>query len=74
MFILGLTGGIAAGKTTVTDFFSSMGIQTVDADEISRNLQKNGEAGYVKILKRYGDGILGPDKEIDRKKTERKSF
>ena len=74
MFILGLTGGIAAGKTTVTNFFSSMGIQTVDADEISRNLQKNGEAGYVEILKRYGDGILGPDKEIDRKKLREKAF
>ena len=40
MFILGLTGGIAAGKTTATDFFSKKGIQIVDADEISRNLQK----------------------------------
>ena len=44
MFILGLTGGIASGKTTATDFFSNKGIQIVDADEISRNLQKNGEA------------------------------
>jgi dephospho-CoA kinase len=74
MFILGLTGGIAAGKTTATDFFSNKGIQIVDADEISRNLQKNGEAGYVEILQRYGDGILGPDKEIDRKKLREKAF
>ena len=72
MFILGLTGGIASGKTTATDFFSNKGIQIVDADEISRNLQKNGEAGYVEILQRYGDGILGPDKEIDRKKLREK--
>ena len=74
MFILGLTGGIASGKTTATDFFSNKGIQIVDADEISRNLQKNGEAGYVEILQRYGDGILGPDKEIDRKKLREKAF
>ena len=74
MFILGLTGGIAAGKTTATDFFSNKGIQIVDADEISRKLQKNGEAGYVEILQRYGDGILGSDKEIDRKKLREKAF
>jgi len=74
MFILGLTGGIASGKTTATDFFLNKGIQIVDADEISRNLQKNGEAGYVEILRRYGDGILGPDKEIDRKKLREKTF
>ena len=74
MFILGLTGGIASGKTSATDFFSNKGIQLVDADEISRTLQKNGEAGYVEILQRYGDGILGPDKEIDRKKLREKAF
>lgn len=74
MFILGLTGGIASGKTTATNFFSNKGIQIVDADKISRNLQKNGEAGYVEILQRYGDGILGPDKEIDRKKLREKAF
>ena len=72
MFILGLTGGIASGKTTATDFFSNKGIQIVDADEISRNLQKNGEAGYAEILQRYGDDILGSDKEIDRKKLREK--
>lgn len=74
MFILGLTGGIAVGKTTATDFFSNKGIQVVDADEISRNLQRNGEAGYVKIVQRYGDDILGPDKEIDRRKLRKKAF
>ena len=40
MFILGLTGGIACGKTTATNFFFKKGIEIVDADKISRKLQK----------------------------------
>ena len=58
MFVLGLTGGIASGKTTATDFFSKKGIDVVDADEISRNLQKKGQAGYLEIVKRYGKTYL----------------
>ena len=40
MFTLGITGGIAAGKSTATNFFAKKGIDIIDADEISRNLQK----------------------------------
>ena len=54
MFVLGLTGGIASGKTTATNFFSNKGIQIIDADEISRTLQRKGEAGYNEIFKSYG--------------------
>ena len=74
MFVLGLTGGIASGKTTATDFFSKKGIDVVDADEISRNLQKKGQAGYLEIVKRYGKDILGADDEIDRKKIREIAF
>lgn len=74
MFVLGLTGGIASGKTTATDFFSKKGIDVVDADEISRNLQKKGQAGYLEIVKRYGKDILGADDEIDRKKLREIAF
>lgn len=74
MFVLGLTGGIASGKTTATNFFSNKGIQIIDADEISRSLQRKGEAGYNEIFKRYGDDILETNKEIDRKKLRKKAF
>ena len=74
MFVLGLTGGIASGKTTATDFFSKKGIDVVDADEISRNLQKKGQAGYLEIVKRYGKDILGAGDEIDRKKLREIAF
>jgi Dephospho-CoA kinase len=57
MFILGLTGGIATGKTTATDFFASKGIEIIDADEISRSLQLKGarwlQTGVTRVWKRY---------------------
>ena len=46
MFTVGITGGIATGKSTATDFFAKKGIDIIDADEISRDLQKKGQIGY----------------------------
>ena len=45
MFTLGLTGGIATGKTTATDFFKTKGIDVIDADEVSRFLQQKRTKG-----------------------------
>ena len=61
MFTVGITGGIATGKSTATDFFAKKGIDIIDADEISRNLQKKGQAGYEAIVEKYGtpDVIVG---------------
>ena len=42
MFTVGLTGGVASGKTTATNFFKQNGIEVIDADEISRELQEVG--------------------------------
>ena len=53
MFTVGITGGIATGKSTATDFFVKKGIDIIDADEISRNLQKKGQAGYEAIIEKY---------------------
>ena len=66
MFILGLTGGIATGKTTATDFFASKGIEIIDADEISRSLQLKGAAGYSQVLQEFGKDILDDNEEINR--------
>ena len=74
MFVLGLTGGIACGKTTATNFFFKKGIEIVDADEISRKLQKNGQPAFDGIYSKYGPSILGPDQEIDRKILRDKAF
>ena len=74
MFTIGLTGGVAAGKSTATNFFTDKGITVVDADIISRHLQLRGEEGYEKIVKKFSDDILDSNGEIDRKKIREIAF
>ncbi len=74
MFTIGLTGGVAAGKSTATNFFTDKGITVVDADIISRHLQLRGEEGYEKIVKKFSDDILDANGEIDRKKIRKIAF
>ena len=74
MFILGLTGGIASGKTTATNFFASKGIEIIDADVISRGLQLKGEAGYKQVLKEFGKDILDDADEINRSALRKIAF
>ena len=74
MFILGLTGGIATGKTTASDFFASKGIEIIDADEISRSLQLKGAAGYRQVLQEFGKDILDDNEEINRSALRKIAF
>ena len=74
MFTVGLTGGVAAGKSTATNFFIEKGIAVVDADIISRNLQLRGQEGYEKIVKKFSGDILDSNNEIDRKKIREIAF
>ena len=67
MFIIGLTGGVASGKTTATNYFLNKGIEIIDADEISRSLQIKGAEGYQKIIEKFGRKILNEDESINRK-------
>lgn len=65
---IGLTGGIGAGKTTVSGYFSALNVPVVCADEIARDaLQKDG-ACYRRVIDTFGEGILCVDGTIDRKK------
>src|SRR6478672_10331193 len=66
--IIGLTGSIASGKSTVSSMFNNYDIPVVDADKISRNVVKPGEKAYVEILKTFGQEIAQKNKMIDRKK------
>ena len=74
MFTVGLTGGVAAGKSTATNFFIGKDIEVIDADVISRNLQLKGEAGYTKIVEKFSTDILDVNNEIDRKKIRAIAF
>jgi len=74
MFTLGLTGGIATGKTTATDFFITKGIDVIDADEVSRFLQQKGQKGYLEIVQQFGSEVLDEHEEINRKKLRQIAF
>ncbi|MEH7082934.1 dephospho-CoA kinase [Neobacillus drentensis] len=66
--VIGLTGGIASGKSTVSNFFKEMNITVVDADIEARLAVMKGETAYFKIIAEFGDDILLADGEIDRPK------
>jgi dephospho-CoA kinase len=65
---IGLTGGIASGKSTVAAMLRELGFPVVFADEISRGLLRSGEAALHETVREFGPEILGPDGTVDRKK------
>ncbi len=66
--VLGLTGGIASGKSTVSDFFREQKIPVLDADEIAREVMQAGEPAVEEIRRVFGEEVMQADGEIDRKK------
>jgi dephospho-CoA kinase len=65
---IGLTGGIACGKSTVAALFKSRGIPVIDADETAHLVYRKDSPGYKKIIQAFGLGVLNENGEIDRKK------
>jgi len=66
--IIGLTGGIVSGKTTVADMFRELGADIIDADIIAREVVRPKKKAWEKIVKHFGVGILRENQEINRKK------
>ena len=66
MFSVGLTGGIASGKTTISNLFADLGVPIIDTDVISRNLLAQGEQAYHQVCAHFGSEILQANGEIDR--------
>lgn len=67
MLIIGLTGGIAAGKTTVAEAFARRGAEWVDADHLARAVVAPGEPSLEEVRERFGDGVMTPQGELDRR-------
>jgi dephospho-CoA kinase len=67
-FVVGLTGPMGAGKSTVAAVLRELGARVLDADAIARDEQSRGTTGYSAILQQFGTEVLGEDKEIDRRK------
>ena len=74
MLLIGLTGNIASGKSTVAQLFSERGATIIDADILARRAVERGTAAYRAIVARWGDEILGPDRAIDRGALRRRVF
>lgn len=68
MFLIGLTGGIAAGKSTVAQRWVELGAQHIDADELARRVVEPGSAGLAQIVNRFGEGVLTNGNALDRAK------
>jgi dephospho-CoA kinase len=67
MKLVGLTGGIGSGKSTVADALRALGATVVDADAIVHELQRKGRPLLDEMVAAFGEGILRPDGELDRK-------
>ena len=66
--VLGLTGGIASGKSTVSRHFKKSGFPVIDADLIAREVMQPDEPAYLKVVDYFGKEIVNADRSIDRKR------
>jgi dephospho-CoA kinase len=71
---IGLTGGIASGKSLVAGMFTELGAHTVDADELAHDLMRPGEPAYQKIVEKFGKEILNPDGTVNRARLAEQAF
>ena len=67
MFKLGLTGGIATGKTTISNYLKSIDIPVLDADEYARKVVEPGTPGLAEITNTFGEQVLRADGSLNRK-------
>jgi dephospho-CoA kinase len=71
---VGLTGGIASGKSAVGEMFVSLGAHLIQADKIAHQLMEPGEVAYGEIVKHFGPGILNVDGSINRRQLAEEAF
>jgi dephospho-CoA kinase len=67
--VVGLTGGIASGKTTVSEMFADLGIPIIDADDLAREVVEPGTPGLQQIVEEFGKDVLDEAGRLDRKKV-----
>lgn len=74
MLVVGLTGGMASGKSVVSKTLKEIGLPIIDADLIAREMVRPNEAGYREIVDHFGKKILNPDQTINRRKLAKIIF
>jgi dephospho-CoA kinase len=74
MLVVGLTGNIASGKSTVAALFAARGATIIDADLLARQAVRVGTAGHRAIVERWGEDVLLPDGALDRAALRQRVF
>lgn len=74
MFIIGLTGGIGSGKSTIAEHFTALGIPCIDADQTARDVVQPGEPALTAITQHFGPEVIQPDGTLDRRQLRGKIF
>src|SRR4051812_13822233 len=64
--MVGLTGGIGSGKSTVAEFLADRGARVIDADRVAHEVYAPATLGFERIVERFGDGVVADDGSIDR--------
>jgi dephospho-CoA kinase len=72
--IIGLTGGIGSGKSTVGNLFKKYDIEVIDADDCARDALNKPSSGYFEFINKFGDSFLDKNNEIDRRKLRKYIF
>jgi dephospho-CoA kinase len=71
---IGLTGGIASGKTLVSRQFAALGVPVIDTDELAREVVAPGSEGLAAVRERFGDDVLAADGSLDRRALRARVF
>lgn len=74
MFRVGLTGGIASGKSTVANLFAALGVPVIDSDVIARDVVAPGTPLLAKIRETFGEDVIAPDGSLDRRRLRARVF
>ena len=74
MLLVGLTGGIGAGKSTVAELLTRKGAVVVDADEVARAVVEPDQPAFTALVERFGPEVVGPDGRLDRAAVAKLAF
>ncbi len=72
--VIGVTGGIGSGKTTVANLFSALGVPVIDAGDLARQVVVPGQPAYEEILQHFGPTVLTKSGELDRRRLRERVF